>query len=62
MTVKKRGERVEINDGRTGVILGTWLKTPVGVPNSRRGTVYRRVRLDDGQIVYRTENELTGAK
>lgn len=55
----KRGERVRTREGDTGVIIGTWLKTPLGHPNSHLGVVYRRIRLDyDGQVIYRTENEL----
>ena len=58
----KRGERVRTKDGHQGVILGSWLRTRTGYPtNSRTGTVYRRVRLDDGTIVYRTERELEPA-
>lgn len=57
----KRGERVRTREGDTGVIIGTWLKTPLGHPNSHLGVVYRRVRLEDGTIVYRTENELERA-
>ena len=57
----KRGERVRTKDGQQGVILGTWLKTPLGHPSSHLGVVYRRVRLDDGTIIYRTERELEPA-
>jgi len=58
----RRGERVKTTDGQHGVILGSWLKTPLGFPDSRRGIVYRRVRLDDGTVVYRTENQLEAVK
>jgi hypothetical protein len=52
----KRGTRVLV-DGRPGVIKGSW-RRPLFPGSTRAGVVMRRVRLDDGQIVYVREEQL----
>jgi len=53
----KRGTRVTV-DGKPGVIVGAYLKRHRLGWGPRHGTLFRRVRLDDGTLVYAREEKL----